>query len=234
MLALASAQPAAPCTGGHPPGLSGELRLASSPTRVCPGSSSTPSKSSDSAHDGPPSLRPPTPHGPHTAMVVLVICPRGGQGSRQCPEPTAPTETPERQLSLPDAMLPLPGPLDQRQGLPEPHYPVAQGASVNGEDHPHRAKQGVALPKSRCSRVLTGARQFTGTVVNRYQTRPVLGVWRPQAPWGLSPGVCGEPGQRRPDRISASSGRGLRVSRRNPGGLPEERWERACAAGVEG
>lgn len=102
-----------------------------------------------------------------------------------------------------------------------------------GEDHPHRAKQGVALPRVQ---VLTCAHRgspvygYGGEQITR--PAPVLGVWRPQAPWGLSPGVCGGPGQRRPDRISASPRRGLRRAGRNPGGPPgRERWERACAAG---
>lgn len=115
-------------------------------------------------------LRPPTPHGPHTAMVVLVICPRGDRAAVSALSPRRPLRPPERQLSLPRCdVLPLPGPLDQRQGLPEsPLTPCGPGGIRKwGRTTPTGPSRAWLSPKSRCSRVLTGARQFTGTVVNR-------------------------------------------------------------------
>lgn len=64
--------------GGHPSGLSGELRLASSPTLVCPRAQGTPLLLPASPQvlpmTGPP-LCAPARHGSHAIMVVLVICP---------------------------------------------------------------------------------------------------------------------------------------------------------------
>lgn len=66
--------------GAHPPGPSGELRLASSPTLVWPRAQGTPlllPASPQILHTTGPPLRPPARHGSHAVMVVLVICPRG-------------------------------------------------------------------------------------------------------------------------------------------------------------
>ena len=84
-----------------------------------------------------PLLCPPTHHGSHAVMVVLVICPRGDRAAVTALSPRRPLRPPDRQLSLTRCnALPLPGPLDQGQGLPKsPLTPCGPGpdrASVTG------------------------------------------------------------------------------------------------------
>ena len=128
-----------------------------------------PSKSSDSAHDGPPSPPSHPPRPSHCHGGACHLSPRG-RAAVSALSPRRPLRPPERQLSLPGCdVLPLPGPLDQRQGLPEsPLTPCGPGGNHKwGRTTPTGPSRVWLSPESRCSRVLTGARQFTGTAVSR-------------------------------------------------------------------
>lgn len=127
-----------PCAGGRPPGPSGDLRLACSPTQVCPQAQGTPLLLPASPQILHTTGRLSDPRSPRShAVMVLVICPRGDRAAVTALSPRRPLRPPDRQLSLTRCnALPLPGPLDRGQGLPKsPLTPCGPGpdrASVNG------------------------------------------------------------------------------------------------------